>query len=566
VKALAGILVLLALAAPIASPATYHVAQQHPAASDENDGSTARPWKTISKAAKVMRPGDKVVVHAGTYREWVQPENSGEANAPITYEAADGEEVVITGADVFADWTHLPGDRPIYKYEPWKLDSTVHGADAPIGRQEQVICDGKLLKHVMTLEEMSPGTFVSDIENDVLCIYLPGGDEPSKHRIEVSVRNRCFGFRFRGEGRDYIHMRGFTMRYGRNMAQRGILYVIGNNWVIEDNVIEWSNGCGVSIIGEGHLFRNNTSQYHGQLGLGSRPRKCRFENNKLLHNNLKGFSAGWESGGCKIVFANDLLMTGTVAVGNNGPGIWFDIDNQNSTVSRSFCKDNTGPGIFIEISGKGGIKLSNNVCVGNGLRSGNWGAAGILLGESENCTVEHNVLVGNKEGFAFRMQGPRVSPGQDDKPKLYFTHDCVVRHNIIAFNRDYQVAFWVDNPFFGPHPCEEVNKKARPLLDPERLNIVLDHNLYYRPPVRSDEGAKNKCLILYGPGWRPRHERFDRLEEWQKTHGFDRNSVTADPLFVDWKNGDFRLRRNSPAVKMKAGLTEPAAGMTEIVE
>ena len=37
------------------------------------------------------------------------------------------------------------------------------------------------------------------------------------------------------------------------------------------------------------------------------------------------------------------------------------------------------------------------------------------------------------------------------------------------------------------------------------------------------------------------------LEEWQKVSGMDKNSIHADPMFVDYKNGDFRLKEGSPA-------------------
>ena len=52
-----------------------------------------------------MQPGDIAVIHAGVYREHVRPGLNGTASAPITYQAAPGEEVVLTGADVLAGWT-----------------------------------------------------------------------------------------------------------------------------------------------------------------------------------------------------------------------------------------------------------------------------------------------------------------------------------------------------------------------------------------------------------------------------------------------------------------------------
>jgi hypothetical protein len=40
------------------------------------------------------------------------------------------------------------------------------------------------------------------------------------------------------------------------------------------------------------------------------------------------------------------------------------------------------------------------------------------------------------------------------------------------------------------------------------------------------------------------------LEDWQKETGRDKNSIIADPLFVDPENGDFRLQPDSPALKI----------------
>ena len=79
-----------------------------PAGNDASDGSAAHPWRTISHAAAVAESGDTVTIHAGVYREWVKPANAGREGAPITYRAAKGERVVVTGADEVRGWTKRP--------------------------------------------------------------------------------------------------------------------------------------------------------------------------------------------------------------------------------------------------------------------------------------------------------------------------------------------------------------------------------------------------------------------------------------------------------------------------
>lgn len=95
---------------------TYHVAQQDPRASDDNPGTQEAPWKTIGRAAEVLQPGERVIVHSGVYREWVKPARGGDGpDRMITYQAAPGEEVAITGSDLWPpQWEHtrnysLPG-------------------------------------------------------------------------------------------------------------------------------------------------------------------------------------------------------------------------------------------------------------------------------------------------------------------------------------------------------------------------------------------------------------------------------------------------------------------------
>lgn len=92
-----------------------------PGGMDTNPGTQAAPFQTIQKAAATMQTGDRCLIRAGTYRETVAPANSGNEQAPITFEAFEGERVVISGADI------LPGAWQPYKDEivstamPWTL-------------------------------------------------------------------------------------------------------------------------------------------------------------------------------------------------------------------------------------------------------------------------------------------------------------------------------------------------------------------------------------------------------------------------------------------------------------
>ena len=80
------------------------------AGSDQQDGSADRPLRTINRASALAQPGDTVVVHAGEYREWVQPQRGGLSNLRrITYTAAPGEHVVIKGSERITGWTPVAG-------------------------------------------------------------------------------------------------------------------------------------------------------------------------------------------------------------------------------------------------------------------------------------------------------------------------------------------------------------------------------------------------------------------------------------------------------------------------
>jgi alpha-N-arabinofuranosidase len=102
----------LLVAATPAFAAEIHVAVT---GADTAEGTVAAPLKTISAAALKAMPGDTVTVHAGVYRERVNPPRGGESDTKrIVYQAAPGEKVTITGSDEAKGWEKVSGDT-------WKL-------------------------------------------------------------------------------------------------------------------------------------------------------------------------------------------------------------------------------------------------------------------------------------------------------------------------------------------------------------------------------------------------------------------------------------------------------------
>ena len=105
-KAYVAALAVLLATAGAGQAAKYYVAAE---SNDGAAGSAGRPFRTIQKAADVMKPGDACIIRAGTYRQTVRIKTSG-----IRFIAAPGEKVTISGTDrIGTKWSVHKGK--IYK-------------------------------------------------------------------------------------------------------------------------------------------------------------------------------------------------------------------------------------------------------------------------------------------------------------------------------------------------------------------------------------------------------------------------------------------------------------------
>ena len=279
---------------------------------DTNPGTEQQPLLTINRAAELAKPGDTVIVHEGEYREWVQPARGGLSDARrITFEAAQGEHVVIKGSEVVDGWeregdlwTVAVPNSMFGDFNPFA--ELVEGdwlvrpdASEPQIHLGQVYFDGLALPEFSSRDALQnhpeefdvvddwtgvqqesrafKGGWFAEVgdEDTVIHAVFPEGD-PEDALVEINVRRSVFYPKLNHV--DYITVRGFEMAQAATpwapptADQPGL---IGPNWakgwIIEDNHIHDAKCSAISLgkeIHTGHNFattRRDKPGYQYQL-------------------------------------------------------------------------------------------------------------------------------------------------------------------------------------------------------------------------------------------------------------------------------------------------------------
>lgn len=269
-------------------PYEYHVAKN---GSDLGKGTKEDPFLTINRAASLAQPGDTVIVHEGVYREWVKPQNSGLSNTRrITYQAAEGEKVIIKGSEQIRGWEQFEGSiwRVVLPngffgdFNPYREE--IFGdwfATTNTGRPKHlgdVYLNGISFYEAGSLEELHKPKIREKVRDDwtgkVVPVHHPEQTKylwytevdaetttiyanfhaynPNTELVEINVRKCCF-YPDR-IGINYITVKGFELAQAATpwtpptADQPGLL---GPNWskgwIIEDNIIHDSKCSGISI-------------------------------------------------------------------------------------------------------------------------------------------------------------------------------------------------------------------------------------------------------------------------------------------------------------------------------
>ena len=228
-----------------AQSVTYNVAQKNPNASDADNitGTMASPYLSIARGLKNIKPGDRVIIHEGIYRESADVTVSGTKEKPITIEAYKNEKIIMRGSTVVTSWKVQPGSNQIYIHDGWtKYFGTWKPkvSDARDAARNQIYANGEYVEEVPIQANMKEGTFYIDKAAKKIFLWLKNNDNPNNQIIEVSDRDYCLSVKA-----DYIIVRGINVEYGANGPQGTAMFrTIGNHNIVEDCSVQWAAGSG----------------------------------------------------------------------------------------------------------------------------------------------------------------------------------------------------------------------------------------------------------------------------------------------------------------------------------
>jgi len=253
-----------------------------------------------------------------------------------------------------------------------------------------------------------------------------------------------------------------------------------------------------------HLVDNNYIHHYGEVyagGVGIYI--AQSSDNQITHNEIhdgyySGMSIGWNWGSSPTAAHRNLIA-----------------HNHIHHVLRGLLSD--GGGIYT-LGTSPGTVIRNNVIHDVFSYQQSPIAWGIYLdAESNQILVENNLCYDVHNGGLMMHNGAFAN---------------IIRNNIFA--RSAHQLIWRAQPRGAPNVFERnicyVTQGDLFLLDgnPD-VKSLWDYNLYWR--------ADGKELLFNG----------ETFEEWQE-RGLDRNSIVADPQFVNPDESDFRLKPTSPAI------------------
>lgn len=535
-KGAAILLLVLLLFYASAGATEYHVAKS---GNDENKGNRAQPFLTISKAASIAIAGDRIVVHAGTYRELVVPKHGGSASdRPISYLAAPGEKVIIKGSEIIRGWQKLSGanwqvkipNRFFNHYNPYR--DLVFGDWFFPGPNKvhtgEVYLNEKPLGEVA---EVKTGlTWSTSSKGDTTIITANFGDaDPNVQTTEINVRPACF---YPDKtGINYISISGFhfsqaATQWAAPTAEQ--IGLIGTNWskgwLIENNTISDSKCVGIAlgkdrasghnvwfenraidgavhynnvvqkVIQEGwskatigsHLVRNNTIFRCGQAGIVGSFGAAFSEISGNHIYDIYTYRNFWgaEMAGIKLHAGIDAIIKNN-RIHNAQKGIWLDWMTQGTRISGNVLYENDFVDLFLEVN-HGPYLVDNNFFL----------SAYNLKDLSEGGAFAHNLFA----GLLSRAADARTTPHFEANSTRYLGLKDIQGGDMRFYNNIFigkrgRSYYSETYPSKLPDEIDPLAGYGLAIYDRAKLPVQAAGNLYLNGAFPL-AGEKNKTLAI----------------------------------------------------------------------
>ena len=244
---------------------------------DSWPGTKEKPFKTMGKAATLVKPGDVVTVRGGVYRERVDLRCSGTPDKPIIFRGAPNETVLHTAAyPVTGEWKKTPGYRFIYENSfPYAIS---------------MLFDSVLLNRYLGVEDMQlldkqPGAYLLDKKTGKLYINTFSGRNPNSLNVMIVPWLGGNASAGHGGGRTGNKLQPYSAdTTGLYQWNKGVI-VYGKNVIVENFTYGFWPGQAVRVNApaENVIVRNNIV-YGGTCGLMlyGDVKNCKIMNNRVF--------------------------------------------------------------------------------------------------------------------------------------------------------------------------------------------------------------------------------------------------------------------------------------------
>jgi Right handed beta helix region len=496
---------------------TFYVDGQ--SGNDGNAGDSARPFRTIGKATDRAVANSRhqlpttIIVKPGTYRESLSISASPEqGQAAITIEAANPGTVIVSGADVWSDWTadaSVPGQYVHawpFQWGPCATPSNWPANLAPIvRRREMVFVNNKVMNQVLSPAELTESSFFVDDAAGQIVLRPPGGVAPAPLTTDVAVRAKLF----ESHGYNNLTLNGLTFTAAASCLPTAAVSIYGGTSDHLENLTASSNswaGLLLNNISDASVVHLTTDNNGGSGLLGYKVKNSRFRDVEASENNLRGIKGGFhdfELAGAKFLRSHDTEFVNFRASRNQTFGLWFDTDNANIAVKNSTFSHNLFYGVFLEAN-QGPIAIETSGFCENG-------AEGIRVQNSDHVSIIENTFRDNGVAQVFvdgRMSARKGADWETSQPFTAEGHELTMTRNTFVASDPTVV-------LFGTSQSSPDNSRGF------FASLSSDGNVFYH--------SATKQTLQYDAGGINHKARNLDLDSWRKIIHQDEHSSVAQP-------------------------------------